>query len=491
MIEAPDPAKPEPLQRQLYDALRSAIMRGRLRPGTRLPSTRELRAQLGLSRNTVLAVFERLLADGYLETRPGSGTYVASRLPDELLTQHATPARMQTGGRAGAPSTRGTALLHAAATTFQPTAGRPFQPGVPALAEFPNETWAQVAARVRRRVPRELLAYGDPAGHRPLREAIASRLRSARAVNCDAGQVLIVNGAQQGLYLAALVLLDPGDRAWTEDPGDPGVRGAMQAAGARPAPVPVDAEGLDVEAGVRLCPTARLACVSPSHLSPLGVTMSLRRRLGLLEWARETGAWVVEHDSDGEYRHAGRSPASLQGLDQDGRVIYAGTLSMVMFPALRLGYLVVPEALVAPFTAAQALIERHSPTIAQAELAEFIAGGHFDRHVRRMHVLYQHRQDVLVRELTHQTGSLLEVQPASGGMQLLCWLPAGADDQEVARAAARRHVTAVPLSSSYVGGVAPRPALVLGYAAYADAAIRHAVSRLRAALEETVGRCAP
>jgi GntR family transcriptional regulator/MocR family aminotransferase len=286
-----------PLYRQLYDALRDAILSGRLRPGSRLPSTRALADDLGASRNTVLAAFGQLLAEGYLEGRVGAGTTVARTLPETLL-----PARPEVEGtkqpsRRPRLSRRGAQLLGMrggvanAAITAQP-----FRPGLPGLDAFPFDLWTRLVARRWRRVPRQLLDYGDPAGYAPLREAIAAYLGEARAVRCEPSQVIVVTGAQQAVDLAARVLLDPGDTAWVEDPGYQGARGALIAAGIRLAPVPVDGEGLDVQRGARSAHGARLVYVTPSHQYPLGVTMSLNRRLALLEWASASGAWILEDD---------------------------------------------------------------------------------------------------------------------------------------------------------------------------------------------------
>ncbi len=269
-------------------------------------------------------------------------------------------------------------------------------------------------------------------------------------MRCEASQVIVVNGAQQAVDLAARVLLDPGDTAWVEDPGYQGARGALIAAGIRLAPVPVDAEGLDVRRGARAAPGARLVYVTPSHQYPLGVTMSLNRRLALLEWASASGAWILEDDYDSEYRYAGRPLAALQGLDTAGRVIYVGTFSKVLFPALRLGYLVVPPELVDAFVAARALADRHSPSVTQAALADFIDGGHFARHVRRTRALYAERQAALVRAAQRTLGGLLEVAPAEAGMHLMGWLPVGVDDRVAARAALgprRGRAAALGLSS--------------------------------------------
>jgi GntR family transcriptional regulator/MocR family aminotransferase len=472
-----------PLHRQLYEALRAAVLTGQLRPGSRLPATRALAAELGVSRNTVLAAYEQLLAEGYVEGQVGSGTYVARALPEAALhLQARRRAVARPAARAPRLSRRGM-LLAATPVTLVRAAGppRPFRSGVPALDAFPRGVWMRLLARYWRRPPRELLGYGDPAGYRPLRVAIAAYLRVARGVRCEPEQVVIVAGSQQGLAIVARVLLDEGDVVWLEDPGYLGARGALRAAGARLVPVPVDDEGLAIAAGATRGPAPRLIYVTPSHQYPLGVTMSLARRLALLEWAGRVGAWVLEDDYDSEYRYGGRPLAALQGLDGDGRVIYLGTFSKVLCPGLRLGYLVAPPDLVDAFVAARALADRHSPGIEQAALADFIAEGHFARHLRRMRALYAARQAALVDAARRELAGLLTVPEAHAGMHVVGWLPDGVDDVAAADRAAAHGVETVPLSAYALGRPVHR-GLLLGYAAVDEAAIRAGVERLARAL---------
>jgi GntR family transcriptional regulator/MocR family aminotransferase len=357
-----------------------------------------------------------------------------------------------------------------------------FRPGIPALDAFPRDLWARMAARLYRQSRFDLFSYGDPAGHPPLRRAIAEYLRAARGVNCSWEQVIVTSGSQQALDLAARVLLDPGDTAWVEDPGYFGARGAWTAAGLRCVPVPVDADGLSVAQGEVLAPQARMAYVSPSHQYPLGVTMSLKRRMALLNWARRRSAWIAEDDYDSEFRYAGRPLAALQGLDTNGRVIYIGTFSKVLFPALRLGYMVAPAGAVDAFAAARALADRHPPGPSQALVAEFLAGGHFARHVRRMRTLYAERQAALLAAARREWAGLLEVAPADAGMHLVAWLPKGSSDGDASRRAAEAGVSAPPLSAYYHDSAAARPGLLLGYPCVNGRRIQEGARRLAAAM---------
>ncbi|HYG82269.1 MAG TPA: PLP-dependent aminotransferase family protein, partial [Pyrinomonadaceae bacterium] len=331
-----------PIYRQIYEGLRSAILSGQFGAQAALPSTRALAAQLGVSRLTVVSAYEQLLAEGYVEGKVGSGTYVASSLPEELLqirdndSQQPAAASQMKGQKLPRRVPRLVAATTPRLRVPEARHSCAFQHGMPAVDEFPFSVWSRLASRRLRNPPRDLLGYGDAAGYRPLREAVAAYLRSARAVRCDADQVIITAGTQQALYLTTQVLLDAGEAAWVEEPCYPGTRGALSLAGARIVHVPVDGEGFNLAAALGREKRARVAYVTPSHQFPLGVMMSLGRRLALLEWASCAGAWIVEDDYDSEYRYAGRPLASLQGLDKEGRVIYIGTFSKTIFPALRL-----------------------------------------------------------------------------------------------------------------------------------------------------------
>lgn len=472
-----------PLYRQLYDSLRQAILTGQLRPRMRLQSTRELAVELGVSRNTVINAFEQLLAEGYLEGQVGSGTYVTRALPDDMLYARDVTPKAGKARRTGRVLSARGRVIAGALINASPAPGsmRAFSPGTPALDAFPFDVWMKLTARHWRYPRRNLLGYSDSAGYGPLREAISEYLGAARAVRCEPEQVIITSGAQQALDLAARLLLDAGDSVWIEDPGFLGARASMLGAGARLVPVPVDDEGLDVSRGATLCPSARMVYISPSHHFPLGVTMSLARRLSLLEWASRAGAWILEDDYDSEYRYAGRPLAALQGLDKEGRVIYLGTFSKILFPSLRLGYMVIPPDLVDAFKNARAILSRFSPSIEQAVLTDFISEGHFTRHIRRMRALYRERQQCLIEAARRELEGAIELEPNEAGMHLVGRLPRGTDDRAVSREANRLGVEASALSMYYVER-ARLSGLILGYAGYDEREIRKGVRLLAAAL---------
>jgi GntR family transcriptional regulator/MocR family aminotransferase len=471
-----------PLHRQVYARLRASILDGAFAPGDRLPSTRTLASDLGMSRITVESAFSQLGAEGYLVRRVGAGSYVADVLPAPLADARRAPSRPAPATRSvsrmrgsSALSSRGRTIA-SAALDAEPVGTRPFQPCMPALDAFPQATWARLLAR-RARQGGGLLAYGEQAGYRPLREAVATYLNTSRGVRCTWEQVIILSGAQQGIDLSARLLLDPGDDVWHEEPGYLGARGAFLTAGARIVPVRVDADGLDVDAGIAASPAARLAYVTPSHQFPVGHTMSLARRLALLAWAERAGSWIIEDDYDSEFRYVGRPIAATQGLDASGRVIYIGTFNKVMFPSLRLAYLVAPADLVDGFVAARALGDGHPPVLAQAALTDFIEHGHFGAHVRQMRALYHERRDVLVEALTARLGTGLKLGPVDAGMHLTAMHPAMRDDAAIVEAADAAGLAIDRLSRHYLGRRAPR-GLLLGFTASPPAVLRRAVRTL-------------
>ncbi len=467
-----------PLQRWLYGELRAAILQGRLGPGARLPATRDLAARHGISRGTVLGVFAQLAAEGYLSGAVGRGSFVASELPDGRFEPAPAPdvtplARGKTATRAAdghavragiSLSARGRLLARSAfAIDGRSFPSRAFRPSQPDLQSFPFALWARVAARRSRLLNRSMLADGEAQGYRPLREVIAEHVRVTRGIACTADHVVIVGSAQQVIDLAARLWLEPGDAAWMEDPGYQGARLVLEAAGARIAAIPVDRHGIDVAAGRRLAPTARLAYVTAGRQAPLGPALSLERRLALLDWAHAQGALVIEDDYDSEYRFEGRPLAALKSLDKAGHVTYCGTFSKLLFPALRIAYAVLPERLVEPFTAAWSLTGRHVPLDQQATLHAFIAEGHAGRHVRRMRELYGERAEALRDAARRHWTGLLALPPIVAGLDAPAFLPERADDALAARLAAEAGIETRPLSSYAIGRAAPA-GLVLGFA---------------------------
>lgn len=468
------------LWRWLYHALRSAIIEQRLRPGTRLASTRDLARQYGLARGTVSTAYAQLLAEGYAIALTGSGTFVSSSIAAHPVRRRAPHPHANRAVKLSQRAAQTMTLVKPQpAVTSHGTAFRPYEP---ALDLFPVERWARTAARVLRRAPRMLYGHGDPVGYLPLRRAVAEYVGAARGVRCTPEQVLITSGAQQALSLLGRLLLDPGDAAWVEDPGYPGVRHAWRAAGARLAAVPVDDEGLLVTAGVRKAPDARLVYVTPANQFPLGTIMSAERRLELLDWATRSSAWIVEDDYDAEYRFTGRPVASLQSVDRTGSVIYVGTFTKMLFNALRLGFIVLPERLVDVFARSRSIDDRHPPTLDQAILADFILDGCFATHVRRMRQVYADRLGLLKSTSDRLLSGMLDVVHADAGMRTIGWLPHLRSDHRDAEAAHKRGIELTPLSA-FAEDIALRPGLLLGFAGVPPKEIRRGVEELAKALE--------
>jgi GntR family transcriptional regulator/MocR family aminotransferase len=468
------------LQEQIYASIRRCIVEGSIGADRRLPSTRALAAELGVSRTTVLLAVENLQAEGYLVSRRGAGTFVAVDLPDraprDLPAAAAAPA-----GRHPLLSQRGRALAEACAPDRR-RAGPPrsFRLGTPALDLFPIRLWSQIARRCVRSATVSRLDYSPLAGAAPLREAIAEQVRS-RGTRCDAAQVIVTAGAQRALDLAFHLLLDPGDAVWMEDPGYPGARSALRAAGAEVLDAPVDEAGMDVE---RLQDRARvrLAYITPSHQFPLGVAMSLERRRRLLAWARASRAWVVEDDYDCDFRYRSQPLPCLHALDPDGRVIYVGTFSKTLFPALRLGFLIVPRDLVDGFARARLASDVHPPLLEQAIVAEFMARGHYQRHLRRMRAVYAERLDAL-RQSIERSGAPLRLRPVHTGLHAVADLE-GVAAEDVFREASARHIEVMALSHYHrAAGVKPQNALLLGFGAVPPGVIRADVPQLAAAID--------
>jgi GntR family transcriptional regulator / MocR family aminotransferase len=477
-----------PLYQRLYRALRRAILDGRLPAGARLPSTRGLAVDLGLSRNAVLMAFDQLLAEGYVDGRVGSGTFVSSTLPDSDL--------MPWSAAAAAPPAAGPPRLSAVARRVLSLAPLPpagatvrsvrydFRYGLPAFEDFPHETWRRIVTRRARAASLRTLGYGRAAGFPPLREAIAAYLRKARGVVATADQVVIVNGSQQALSLAAHLLLDHEDRVVVEEPSYQAARQIFLASGARLLARPVDEAGLDV---TRL-PTSgkvRLAYVTPSHQFPSGAVLSLSRRLDLLRWAERTGAYILEDDYDAEFRYEGRPVAAVQGLDRAGRVLYVGTFSKVLFPSLRVGYLVVPPLLVPGLVGLKWLTDCHTPTFEQEVLTDFIEGGHFERHLRRSRARNAARRAAVLEAFARTFGSEVTLTGANAGIHVVAWLhgveATGLPD--LIDRAGKRGVGLYPVTPYYVRP--PREAgLLVGYASLSEEEIEKGVGILAEVLSD-------
>lgn len=482
-----DEKSEQPLYRQIYETIRHAILSGEFHAGTQLPATRLLAKQLGVSRMTVINAYEQLFAEGYLEGKIGAGTYIASHLPEEFLQPpvvrsdnagtNIAPRKLNLSdyGRSVAENSNPLQRNHGS-TDFMP-----FQHGLVAIDKFPFDIWSKITQRQLKYATPQLLGYGEPAGLRNLRSAVASHLKSARGVICEYEQIIITNGAQQALDLIGRILLRPHDRVWIENPGYLGARDIFVSTGAQIVPIPINSEGFDLNLAIKT-KKARLVYVTPSRQFPLGVTMSLPRRLNLLEWAGNQEAWIVEDDYDSEYRYSGRPLASLQGLDRDSRVIYIGTFSKTIFPALRLGCMVVPPDLIEVFTAARALSDLHPPVIEQSVLAEFISEGHFARHIRRMRTLYEERQQILITQVEKQLSGFMEVSKADAGMHLVGWLPEGVCDKAISQKAAEQGFRVAPVSNYYLNKP-ERNGLLLGYTAFNEKQIRDGVRILRTILE--------
>ena len=466
-----------PVGRSVAQALRDAIVSGELKPGERLPSTRSLAASLGVARGTLTEVFSQLKAEGYLETKVGAGTRVAASLTAALseVTGTIEPA----GGISPVidlpPSA---ARLTAVAQALEPHAPVPFAIAVPAEGVAPDDAWRRLGNRIRASRNAAPQGYGDPRGEMDLREAIADHVRRARAVRCEADQVIITSGTQQGLYMAGRVLLAREDAVWAEDPAYPGLTAVLDDLDVQTHRVPVDEQGMVVERGIEACPGARAAFVTPSHQYPLCMPLSMGRRASLIAWAEASTSWIVEDDYDSELRYAGHPFPAMQGLCPS-RVVYLGTFSKVLFPSLRLGYIVAPAPLVGAFAGMRAILDRHSPTAEQHVLAAYMREGMFESHVRRIRGLYAERRASLLSALAQNLPGDCEIQPSDQGMHIVLWLRDKDDDVAVAARARRAGIMVRPISPMY-GEQGGRPGLMLGFGGFTQQQIEQGVRSLTA-----------
>ena len=463
----------------LYQELRKAILESRLAPGLKLPARKTLARQCHVSIGTVTEAYDKLVELGYLDARGGSGTYVRATLPDTTPGDSGPRAPGPVRGPRRVLSARGRLLAaHRFPKLFSNGAVQTFRVDRPALDVFPIETWNGLAAqRIHRGRTRELLAHGCPLGFPPLRAALASHVSRTRGIRCEAAQLVITSGTQHSLDLVSRLLLDPGDQVWMEDPGYAPATSLLRSHGTEVIGIPVDAQGLNCVAGRLRCPLARLAYVTPGCQFPLGVRMSYERRLKLLAWASEAGAWIFEDDYDGLLRCDGRHPQALQSLDRTGCVIYSNSLNSMLFSSLRLGFLILPPAFVEPAAAALSISQRYQPTMEQATLADFIALGHFDRHVQRMRELYTERREALIAAGKAELGGLMQLSDSQVGSPVVGWLAPGTSEAEVWRRAAARDIDTVALATLTIGRPMP-PGLVFGIGATDTRAIRTGIRRL-------------
>ncbi|MEM5421483.1 PLP-dependent aminotransferase family protein [Paraburkholderia ferrariae] len=527
-----DRGSAQPVYRQLHKLLQQAILSRELPAGARVPSSRLLAAELGIARNTVTQVYEQLVLEGYVTSATGRGTFVADTSPDEIVgaTEIGSMQTRTNGGASGAalpagkvatnsqsakgadalaaaaPGAASTSGMEAATQTQRSTAralsargtrlitsagvskrqGGAFMPGVPDVSRFPARVWTRLHNKYWRSLRPDLLTYAPGGGLALLRHVLADYLRTSRSVRCSPEQIIITTGIHQSIDLAVRLLSDPGDTIWTEDPCYWGVRSVLHVSGLNTRPIAVDSEGLNPSAGDFAAPPPRLMLVTPSHQYPLGMVMSLARRRMLLEYARQHQCWIIEDDYDSEFRYGSRPLASLQGLDTAGQVIYVGSFGKTLFPGLRVGYLVAPEALAESFATASAELYREGQLLQQAVLAEFIAEGHFTSHIRKMRALYGQRRQVLLDAVARRYGDALPAMGGDAGLHVVMQLPEGSDDRAVAEAALARNIVVRPLSGYYSSRERANPGLLIGYACVPDEEIAPAFDTLAEAIDTTL-----
>ncbi|MGL5873358.1 MAG: PLP-dependent aminotransferase family protein [Xenococcaceae cyanobacterium] len=466
-----------PLHRQLYEELRQAILTGKLLPNQKIPSTRSLAKSLKISRTTVTQCYEQLISEGYLQTIVGSGTFVSSKLPDDLLKSKPIEGDRKQTSLSIELSTYGFNL-----TKFnipgktELNSQISFRYGSPALDRFPFQIWRKLFSR-HCGSNLDLLGYSsDLLGHQPLREALCNYLKTVRAVNCQPEQILITNGSQQAIDLVTRILVDSGDAIAIENPGYLGARRVFQTQAAKLLPIPVDESGLIVSKLFEL-PKPKLVYITPSHQFPTGAVLSLSRRLELLNWAQQTNTIIIEDDYDSEFRYRSRPIPALQGLDRHNLVVYMGTFSKILFPSLRIGYLVLPEPLVKVFTSARWLIDRHTPAIEQQMLADFIAEGYLERHIRKMRNLYDRRRQTLVKALTKYLGERVEIFGENAGIHLMAKINSSLSDREIIEGATKLGVGLVSTKNYYLQDES-KGEFLFGYSELNEEQIEEGIRRL-------------
>ncbi len=478
---AVDRESTELLANQLSSRIRALILNGDLAPGERLPASRTLARELGVSRTTVVEVFERLAAEGLIESRTGAGSFVSALLDN----QHSSSLR-DNSAAAGAIQPRLSSVMRSALGRFAQRIAhdkpQTFVTSLPSYADFPMSQWSRKVAKHWREQRGVVLSYGEPQGHYPLRRSISQHLRANRGVSCEPEQVFVVGGAQQAFQLIAHVLLDAGDKVWMENPGAIGLRNALIASGAQLVPVPVDEEGIDVAAGLAAAADFRMALVTPSHQHPTAITLSLERRLSLLRAAEAAGAMIVEDDYDGEFYYRGRPPPALKSLDTRGVVVYVGTFSKTLFPALRIGYMVVPPSLVDVFDKITHAFLQGNPSNLQAVVADFIDSGDFSTHVRRMSTVYAERHDTLCDRADEELRGYLQLSRPHSGLNTVGWLRQGLDEAQVVAAAAAQGVTVAGVNRYCLTPV-QQSGVTMGFSGFSSRDIKAGVLSLRKAFE--------
>jgi GntR family transcriptional regulator/MocR family aminotransferase len=476
-----DRARNTPLHVQIYEQVKDAVLRGDLAPGARLPSSRLLARQWAVSRNTVLNAYELLRSEDYITSVRGSATQITRQLNIDSPDQGQENGLHSEAETFIGKTSRTVQLLKLKQThdRHHQRGMRAFRPGLPEIDQFPFKFWNRILGRFWRNPPEELLVGGEINGYLPLRNEIAAYLGAVRGVRCQSHQIFITSGAQQAIDLVARTILDPGDKVWVEDPGYGGLETAFQAAGGIVCHIGLDNEGIDVAAGNRTAPDTVLAAVTPSHQYPLGITMSLNRRLELLEWASRNGAWIIEDDFDSEYRYSGKPVSALQGLDRSDRVIYIGTFSKVLFPALRLGYVIVPDSLIEPVSSVKLATDDHPSIALQPALHQFFREGHFNSHIRKMRKLYLQRQERLIELVGRNLGGFLEIGSSEAGMHLVAELKTGEESADRAlNKLANKHGLIVPAVSNYCRNARISNKVLLGYAGLSEDEMARSVEKL-------------
>lgn len=481
--------KENSIKDSVYHTIRNAILDGRISTGIKLPSTRALAEMMSISRNSVIAGFERLTDEGYLYSKQGSGTYVSANIPDELVrttnNPHATEHLEYTALNLNP-------MVNSLASSWNQS--RPntnkhqiFNIGIGCVDQFPHELWGRLLGRVWRKSKHVITHYNHPDGYSPLKQLLVDYVRSTRGVHCSEKQIIIVNGTQQAINLAARVLLKQGDKVWLDDPGYDSAKAILMGQGAKIIPIPSDDEGMDIAYAAKYHPDAKLVYTAPSHQFPLGTTLSLARRLALLDWAQQNNAWVFEDDYNSEFRFLSKPIQALQGLDNHQRVIYAGTFSKMMYPGFRLGFLIVPEILSDAFTMMKYYSDSHCSYLEQAALAQFIQEGHYARHVRKIRKICHERQNTFFTAINSYLSDIFDVQLTDSGIHTVCWVKQGYDIDIILQQCRLLGFGAQPLSR-YCINSKNNNAILFGYAAHAESDITNSVKLLSERLESIYSR---